>query len=54
MKDEAGGRQITEFVGHRSKLYAFKIEEYEARCEREFCDGNCDDKGCIGNGVRSV
>ena len=49
MKDEAGGRQITEFVGLRSKLYAFKVEEYEGRCEREFCDGNCDDKGSIGN-----
>ena len=49
MKDEAGGRHVTEFVGLRSKLYAFKIEGYEDRCEREFCDGNCDDKGCIGN-----
>ena len=46
MKDEAGGK----FVGLRSKLYAYKIDEYEGRCAKEFCDGNCDDKQCIGNG----
>lgn len=50
MKDEAGGNQITEFIGLRSKLYAFKIEEYDGMCEKEYCDGNCDNKRCVGVG----
>ena len=50
MKDEAAGNNISEFVGLRSKLYAFKIQEYDDRCEREFCDGSCEKKGCVGNG----
>ena len=35
-KDEAGGRQITEFVGLRFKLYAIGIEKYEGRCEKMY------------------
>ena len=50
MKDEAGGRQITEFVGLRSKLYAYNIQKYEGLCGKGFCDGSCDKDECIGTG----
>ena len=52
MKDEAGGKVMVEFVGLRSKLYAYRVDEYEGRCEKDFCDGSCDDKKCIGNGSK--
>ncbi|CAB4006011.1 Hypothetical predicted protein, partial [Paramuricea clavata] len=36
MKDECGGEQISEFVGLRSKLYAYKMDEGE---EEKKCKG---------------
>ena len=37
MKDEAGGKIITEFVGLRAKLYSYKI--YEDPSEYKKCKG---------------
>ena len=31
-------------------MYAYKIDEYDGRCEREFCDGRCEKKECVGSG----
>ena len=50
MKDEAGGRQIEEFVGLRSKLYAFKIHGYDTMYDNVHCTGSCDEPGCVGRG----
>ena len=50
MKDEACGRTITDVVCLRPKMYSYKIGEYASMCEREFCDGRCGEKGCVGNG----
>ena len=53
MKDEAGGKQITEFVGLRSKLYAYKMDRYDEQCGDPTCDGkNCSIKSCPGYGGR--
>jgi len=35
-KDEAGGKQISEFVGLRAKLYSYKVEDSE---EEKKCKG---------------
>ena len=31
MKDECGGKQITEFVGLRAKMYSYKVDEIEEK-----------------------
>ena len=31
MKDECGGKQITEFVGLRAKMYSYKVDETEEK-----------------------
>ena len=50
MKDEACGRIITKVVCLGPKQYAYKIDEYDDMCGKEFCDGTCGKKGCVGNG----
>ena len=50
MKDEACRRQIEEFVGLRSKLYAFKIHSYNTMCNDVNCAGTCGKPGCVGRG----
>ena len=50
MKDEASGQQIEEFVGLRSKLYAYKIHGYDTMCDDPHCTGACGKPDCIGRG----
>ena len=50
MKDEAAGNQIKEFVGLRSKLYAYDIQKYDGMCGKEFCNGSCEKRECVGTG----
>ena len=50
MKDEYKGRTISEYAGTCSKSYALTVSEYPGMCDKKFCDGNCDESSCIGNG----
>ena len=50
MKDEACGRIITKAVCSGPKQYAYKIDEYDDMCKKEFCDGHCGKTRCVGNG----
>ena len=48
MKDELKGRTVDEFSGTCGKSYAFTVNDYTEKCDREFCDGSCK-KECVGN-----
>ena len=50
IKPKYGDRARLLFTDTDSLCYEIQMEDYEGRCEKEFCDGNCDDKQCIGNG----
>jgi hypothetical protein len=43
MKDETGGKPIEEFVGLRTKLYAYKVGGYDEKKA----------KGVVGNVVKN-
>ena len=47
MKDEVGGKVITEFAGVRAKCYAYNIDKSERICD---CKGKCKGK-CMGEEV---
>ena len=49
-KDEYKGRVVSEYAGTCSKSYALTLSDYLGMCEKEFCDGGCGLKTCIGNG----
>ena len=43
-------KTITKALCLGPKQYAYEIDEYVGMCEKEFCDGGCGKKGCIGSG----
>ena len=49
-KDEYKGRIVIEYAGTCSKSYAVILGYYPGMCEKDFCDGGCREKNCIGNG----
>ena len=44
-KDEAAGRQITHFVGHRPKLYSFKVQDSNTSKKCKGIKKKCCEKG---------
>ena len=53
-KDEYKGRTVSEYAGTCSKSYALTLSDYPGMCKKDFCDGGCEEKSCIGNGGKSV
>ena len=49
-KDEYKGRPVSEYAGTCSKSYALTLSDYPGMCGKDFCDGKCRVKTCIGNG----
>ena len=49
-KDEYKGRTVNEYAGTCSKSYALTLSDYPGMCGKDFCDGGCRVKTCIGNG----
>ena len=49
-KDEYKGRPVSEYAGTCSKSYALTLSDYPGMCGKDFCDGGCRVKTCIGNG----
>ena len=41
---------MNEYAGTCSKSYALTLSDYPGMCEKDFCDGGCGLKTCIGNG----
>ena len=50
MKDELKGKTMTEICGNRAKSYTYTVDDYLGKCDKNFCDGSCKEKDCIGNG----
>ena len=53
-KDEYKGRAVSEYAGTCSKSYALTLSDYSGMFEKEFCDGKCRVKTCIGNGGKNA